>query len=62
MTAETIALLLAAYFGIGTCFAIVFVSVLLPRYDSAARDTSLGFRLLAFPGAMLLWPLLAVKL
>lgn len=62
MPAETIALLLAAYFGIGLCFAVVFVSVLLPRYDTAARGTSLGFRLLAIPGALLLWPLLAVKL
>lgn len=62
MTAETIAMLLTAYFGIGICFAIAFVSVLLPRYDAAARGTSLGFRLLAFPGAVLLWPLLAKKL
>ncbi len=62
MTAETIAMLLAAYFGIGMCFAIAFVSILLPRYDNAARGTSLGFRLLAFPGAVLLWPLLAIKL
>lgn len=62
MTAETIAMLLAAYFGIGLCFAIPFVSVLLPRYDSAARGTSIGFRLLALPGALLLWPLLVAKL
>ena len=62
MAAETIALLLAAYFLIGACFAIAFVSVLLPRYDNAARGTSLGFRLLVMPGALLLWPLLAMKL
>jgi len=62
MTAETIALLLAAYCGIGLCFAIAFVFVLMPRYDRAARGVSLGFRLLALPGAVLLWPLLALKL
>lgn len=58
MTAE----ILGAYAFIGACFAIAFVSVLLPRYDSAARGTSIGFRLLAFPGALLLWPLLLLKL
>ena len=56
MTAETIAILLAAYFGIGLCFALAFVSLLLPR------QTSLGCRFLALPGATLLWPLLALKL
>ncbi|MBM3755140.1 MAG: hypothetical protein FJW38_14295 [Acidobacteria bacterium] len=56
MTAETIALLLAASFGIGLCFAIAFVFALMPRYDSAARGASLGFRLLALPGAFLCWP------
>ena len=62
MPAETIAMLLGVYALAGLLFAIAFVSALLPRYDSAARGTSFKFRLLALPGALLLWPLLLTKL
>lgn len=59
MNAELIAGALALYAGLGFWFAIAFVAFLLPRHDPAARQTSLGFRLLTFPAAMLLWPLVA---
>jgi hypothetical protein len=53
---------LLVYSAIGFGFAVFFVASLLPRHDAAARGTSAGFRLLVFPGAMMLWPLVLAAL
>ena len=47
------------YFGIGLPFAIAFATFGVGRIDPAAKDGTLGFRILIVPGASLLWPLLA---
>jgi hypothetical protein len=46
-------------FGLG--FAVYFLAYKLVKIDSNAIGTSLGFRLLILPGAILLWPILIFK-
>jgi hypothetical protein len=46
------------YMVIGAVVALVVVSFGLTRVDSEARGAGLGFRLIIFPGAVALWPLL----
>ncbi len=50
-----------AYAGVGVIFAIPFVLVGAGRIDSAAKDGTRGFRVLVFPGAAALWPLLLMR-
>ncbi len=51
-------LLLGLYFTLGFLFALFFVSKGVRVVDSAAHSATFGFRLLIFPGAMALWPVL----
>lgn len=45
----------------GTVFGLVFVTVLIKRFDANAGEAApLQFRVLIFPGAVALWPLLAL--
>ena len=60
-TASAIATALGIYFGLGALFALGFVTVGAARIDPAARGLSVRMRALLFPGAMLLWPLMAWK-
>lgn len=46
------------YAGLGTFFAIAFCLKGAGRVDEAAREGTWGFRVLIFPGAAALWPLL----
>ena len=63
VTAVTWALLsLAAYLVLGVLFALAFVTRWARRVDPDAAAGSLGFRLLIFPGAVALWPLLVRRL
>lgn len=52
----------AAYLALGLAFAVPFSLRWAGRLDPVARSGSAGFRLLILPGAMLLWPLLLLKL
>lgn len=49
------------YFLIGAAFALWFVVAGAARLDETARGGSIGFRLLIFPGACALWPVLLWK-
>lgn len=51
-------IVLGVYLSCGLAFAIPFVVVGVKRIDPHALHGSWGFRLLIFPGAMALWPLL----
>ena len=51
--------LLTGYALLGLGFALPFLRWGITRVDTAARGTSLGFRLLLLPGSVALWPLLA---
>ena len=50
---------LYAYLAAGLPFAAAFVCAGAPRIDPQARGAPWGFRLAIFPGAVVLWPLLA---
>lgn len=61
-TAQAIWLGVGAYLGAGAIFSIYFVSRAVDRIDSAAKGSSIWFRLLLAPGAAALWPVLFLKL
>ena len=50
--------LIVIYLGIGVLFSLAFVMKGCSRIDADARESGLGFRLLIFPGAVILWPYL----
>lgn len=51
------------YLAVGALTALPMVFVWAKRFDpSAGGESTIGFRLLALPGAALLWPLLVIKL
>ena len=56
--AEIILGTLAAYGILGVLFAIPFLLVGIGKVDARAKGTRLAFRLIVFPGAVALWPLL----
>ena len=58
IAAETIAGVLGAYAAFGSMFAIVFVVRGIRSVDPVATGSTIGFRLIVFPGAVALWPLL----
>ncbi len=53
--------LVGIYAVIGAIFAVVFVKVGVTRIDDAAKSSTLGFKLLIFPGAAALWPVLLIR-
>ena len=59
---EAIAILfvytLYAYAALGVAFGLAFVTVGVKRIDSQAIGSSVGFRVLIFPGSVAFWPLL----
>ena len=58
LAAETIAGFLGVYAGLGTIFAIAFVVRGIGYVDSVAKGSTVGFKLIVFPGVVTLWPLL----
>jgi membrane protein implicated in regulation of membrane protease activity len=59
IAAATIVVLAAElYFGAGLLFAILFAWRGAAAVDAAAREGTLGFKLLILPASALLWPLL----
>lgn len=54
--------LLLIYFLPGFAFAVWFAYFKVPVIDAGARNSSFFFKLILLPGAMLLWPLLIIKL
>ena len=61
MVADTIALGVEGYAALGCIFAVAFVARGVQRIDAAARGAGWPFRLVVFPGAVALWPYLAVR-
>jgi hypothetical protein len=49
----------AAYIALGIVFAVPFLTLGIGRVDPAAARGTVGFRIIVFPGAVALWPLLA---
>ena len=61
MLVETLLLLSAIYLLFGLLFAIAFAVKGVTVVDEGAHGSSTGFRIIIFPGAVLLWPLLLKK-
>jgi hypothetical protein len=61
MLAEWLANLLTGYAVLGVLFAIAFVSAGLRTADPVAKDSSVGFKLIIFPGVAAFWPLLLMR-
>jgi hypothetical protein len=59
--AELVVLTLALYFGMGLVFALLFAWRGAAAVDPAAREATIGFRLLIVPASALLWPLLLLR-
>lgn len=49
------------YVALGVVFALAFVTKGVGAIDPVAKEGTIGFRLLIFPGAVALWPLLAKR-
>lgn len=49
------------YLSVGLLFGLWFIFKGIYKIDSGANGTSIGFRLLIFPGAIILWPVLLRK-
>lgn len=60
--ANLIVTLLGLYFAVGAAFALVFITLGAGRIDPDAKGMPLQARLMVFPGAMGLWPLIMIKL
>ncbi len=60
--AEIIVYAIEIYLGLGFLFAVWFVMRGVTKLDEAAKDTSAGFRLIIFFGAVAFWVLLAWRL
>lgn len=52
----------ALYLAVGAAFALPFAFRWSGRLDPVASHGTIGFRLLIIPGAILLWPLLLIRL
>lgn len=59
--ARLVALVIEVYALAGVVFALAFATVGVQRVDARAHGAGVGFRLLILPGAVLWWPLLAVR-
>lgn len=59
---ETLATAAVAYLAIGALFAVPFAFRFAGQLDPGARAGTLGFKLLLLPGALALWPALALRL
>jgi hypothetical protein len=59
--AEIILLVAGLYTAIGAVFGVAFVAVGAARVDHAAAGSPWSFRLLIWPGAAALWPLMLAK-
>jgi len=56
LAAEWFANLFIGYLALGILFALAFVAIGIGRVDPVAKDSSVGFRLIIFPGVVALWP------
>jgi len=59
--ASLIISVVAIYFSVGLVFAIAFAVRGVERVDSAARGSSIAFRVTILPGTVALWPVLLMK-
>jgi hypothetical protein len=59
--AQIFVTVIGLYLMAGLIFAAAFIMWGAGKIDPAAREATLGFRLIIIPGVILLWPLLAQR-
>ena len=59
--ASNILIAIGVYLALGVLFAIAFLAVGVRKIDPDAREGTLGFRFLIFPGTVALWPILMMR-
>lgn len=59
--ANTIVLLLGAWFGIGAIVAIAFLILGVNKLDASAKGASIFFRPAIFLGCVMLWPAVLIR-
>ncbi len=59
--AYTFLYVVGGYLALGALVGLVFLVYALPRVDPAGKGSSILFRLLVFPGCVLLWPALIAR-
>ena len=59
---DTFLIISAAYLVLGLLFSVLFYTSLGPKIDSGVRNTPWHFKFIIFPGILLLWPFLVIKL
>ncbi len=62
LLAEIIVYAVFVYLAIGLLFAVWFIAFGVTKLDDSAKETSFGFRLIIFFGAVAFWILLAWRL
>jgi hypothetical protein len=60
--AELVVMTMELHLVVGAVFAAVFLGKWVGILDPAARQGTVGFRLLVFPGVAMLWPLFVLRL
>lgn len=60
-TAIVILTVAGLYLGIGCLVGLGFAAMGAASIDAGARGAPLGFRVLILPGAIALWPLIAIR-
>jgi len=61
MIIQILLLIVAAYLFCGLIFAIPFIAKGITIVDEGAHGSSIGFRIIIIPGAIVLWPFLLRK-
>jgi hypothetical protein len=49
------------YLSLGFVFSIAFLTIGITKIDHAVKGSTWGFRLIIFPGVIVLWPVLLLK-
>ncbi len=60
-TAELLVDLCGLYASLGAIFGVAFLWRMVGRLDPAALHATWGFRVVVFPGVVLLWPFLLMR-
>ena len=59
--AQGIVYIIGIFLALGLIFAVLFVTFGAGKIDPAAAKGTIGFRLIILPGAIVLWPWLAIR-
>lgn len=59
--ANTVVLLIAAWFGVGALVGVAFLMIGVNKIDAAAKGASKFFRPMIFLGCVMIWPAVVIR-